>query len=285
MSVFSGIWVPLVTPFSNGSIDHAAIRRLVRFYADARISGLVALATTGEAAALDSQEQLAVLETVLDSAGSSLPVIAGLSGNHAGHLREALQRFTALPIAGIQVAAPYYVRPSQQGLIEHFSQLADLSSKPLVIYDIPYRTGVNLELATLLTLAAHPQIQAIKDCGGSLAKTVALIADGRLQVLAGEDLNIFNNLCLGGSGAISASAHVRPDLFVALADAVAAQQLDQARAIFYQLAPLIQVLNAEPNPAPIKALLANQGWIQNELRSPMTVATPALQSRLQEYVV
>ena len=283
MSVFSGIWVPLVTPFSNGSIDHAAIRRLVRFYAEARISGLVALATTGEAAALDSQEQLAVLETVLDSAGD-LPVVAGLSGNHAGHLREALLRYIALPIAGVQVSAPYYIKPSQQGLIEHFTQLADLSSKPLVIYDIPYRTGATLELATLLTLAAHPQIQAIKDCGGSLAKTVALIADGRLQVLTGEDLNIFNNLCMGGSGAISAAAHVRPDLFVAMADAVAAQHLDHARAIFHQLAPLIQALNAEPNPAPVKAVLANQGWIKNELRSPMTVATPALQARLQDYV-
>lgn len=284
MSVFSGIWVPLITPFSNGSIDHAAIRRLVRFYADARISGLVALATTGEAAALDSHEQQAVLETVLDAAGS-LPVVAGLSGNHSGHLREALLRYTALPIVGVQVSAPYYVRPSQQGLIEHFTQLADLSSKPLVIYDIPYRTGVNLDLSTLLTLAAHPQIQAIKDCGGSLAKTVALIADGRLQVLTGEDLNIFNNLCMGGSGAIATAAHIRPDLFVAMAEAVAANRLDHGRALFHQLAPLIQALNAEPNPAPVKALLASQGWIQNELRPPMTVASAALQARLQDYVV
>jgi len=283
MSVFSGIWVPLVTPFSQAVIDHAALRRLVRFYAEAGVAGVVALGTTGEAAALDDREQRAVLDTVLDAAGT-LPVIAGLSGNHAGHLRESVQRYAELPLAGLLVSAPYYIRPAQAGLLDHFTRLADLSRQPLVLYDIPYRTGATLELSTLLTLAAHPQIQAIKDCGGSLAKTIALIEDGRLNVLAGEDLAIFTTLCLGGSGAIAASAHVRPDLFVALADAVSAGDLALGRALFHQLAPLIQALGSEPNPAPVKAMLAGQGLIRNELRAPMTSASPELQARLQAYM-
>ena len=283
MSVFSGIWVPLVTPFSQAVIDHAALRRLVRFYAEAGVAGVVALGTTGEAAALDDREQRAVLDTVLDAAGT-LPVIAGLSGNHAGHLRESVQRYAELPLAGLLVSAPYYIRPAQAGLLDHFTRLADLSRQPLVLYDIPYRTGATLELSTLLTLAAHPQIQAIKDCGGSLAKTIALIEDGRLNVLAGEDLAIFTTLCLGGSGAIAASAHVRPDLFVALADVVSAGDLALGRALFHQLAPLIQALGSEPNPAPVKAMLAGQGLIRNELRAPMTSASPELQARLQAYM-
>ena len=141
---------------------------------------------------------------------------------------------------------------------------------------------MRLGLDTLLTLAAHPRIQAVKDCAGSLDTTLALIRDGRLQVLTGEDINIFNTLCLGGSGAIAASAHLRPERFVALYRALSAGQLDEGRRIFHELAPLIQALFAEPNPAPVKALLAAQGLIRDELRMPMTRAGDALVARLRE---
>lgn len=278
---FSGIWVPLVTPFSHGEVDHAALRALTEQYVRAQVSGVVALGTTGEAAALDGDEQLSVVDTVLDAA-ADLPVIVGLAGNHAGHVRESLLRFSERPIAGFLTPAPYYIRPSQQGLIEHFTQLADISPKPLVLYDIPYRTGVRFELDTLLTLAAHPNIQAIKDCAGSTEITQALIADGRLQVLAGEDLNIFNTLCMGGSGAIAASAHIRPDLFNAMFRSVCQQKLDRARAIFHTLAPFMRMLFVESNPAPVKAALALQGLMLNELRPPMLQATPGLVERLQQ---
>jgi 4-hydroxy-tetrahydrodipicolinate synthase len=150
-----------------------------------------------------------------------------------------------------------------------------------VLYDIPYRTGVRLELDTLLTLAAHPRIQAVKDCAGSLDTTLALIRDGRLQVLAGEDVSIFNTVCLGGSGAIAASAHLRPARFVALDRALTAGRLDEGRRIFHELVPLIQAAFAEPNPAPVKALLAARGLIRNELRMPMTPASDALAARLE----
>ncbi|MFM0609171.1 4-hydroxy-tetrahydrodipicolinate synthase [Paraburkholderia sediminicola] len=290
MSIFSGIWVPLITPFADGEVDHAALRALVRRYADAGIAGLVALGTTGEPAALDAAEQDAVLATILDEAqavargavdAQALPVLVGVSGNHTASMRERIGQLNSLPIAGVLMAAPYYIRPSQAGIVGHFTALADASDKPVVLYDIPYRTGVRLELDTLLTLAAHPRIQAVKDCAGSLDTTLALIRDGRLQVLTGEDINIFNTLCLGGSGAIAASAHVRPERFVALYRALSAGRLDEGRRMFHALVPLIQALFAEPNPAPVKAMLAAQGLICDELRMPMTRAGDALVARLR----
>jgi 4-hydroxy-tetrahydrodipicolinate synthase len=285
MSDFSGIWVPLITPFANGAVDHAALRALVRRYVDAGVAGLVALGTTGEPAALDAAEQDAVLATILDAAqrverAAPLLVMVGVSGNHTASMRERIEQLNVLPIAGVLIAAPYYIRPSQAGIVGHFSALADASEKPVVLYDIPYRTGVRLELDTLLTLAAHPRIQAVKDCSGSLDTTLALIRDGRLQVLAGEDIAIFNTLCLGGSGAIAASAHLRPERFVALYRALAEGRLDEGRRIFHALTPMIQLAFAEPNPAPVKALLAAQGLIRDELRVPMTRASDALIARL-----
>ncbi|MEW6341102.1 MAG: 4-hydroxy-tetrahydrodipicolinate synthase [Paraburkholderia sp.] len=281
MSIFSGIWVPVVTPFADGAVDHAALRRLVHVYAEAGVAGLVALGTTGEPAALEAAEQDAVLATILAEAGA-LPVLAGVAGNQAASLRSRIAQLNELPVAGVLISAPYYIRPSQAGLIEHFTSLADLSSKPVVLYDIPYRTGVRLELATLLTLAAHPRIQAVKDCAGSLDTTLALILDGRLQVLAGDDINLFNTLCMGGSGAIAASAHVQPERFVALYRALKAGRLDEGRAIFHSLAPLIRALCSEPNPGPVKAALAGLGLIRDELRAPMTSASDELHEHLRQ---
>lgn len=283
MSIFSGIWVPVITPFADGAVDHGALRRLVRFYAEAGVAGLVALGTTGEPAALETAEQDAVLATILAEA-RALPVLAGVAGNHTASLRARIAQLNDLPVAGVLISAPYYIRPSQAGLIEHFTGLADLSGKPVVLYDIPYRTGVRLELATLLTLAAHPRIQAVKDCAGSLDTTLALILDGRMQVLAGDDMNLFNTLCLGGSGAIAASAHVHPERFVALYRALTEGRLEDGRVIFHTLAPLIGALCSEPNPGPVKAALAAQGLIRDELRAPMTRATEALRERLRQLV-
>ncbi|TDR81494.1 4-hydroxy-tetrahydrodipicolinate synthase [Paludibacterium purpuratum] len=276
---FSGIWIPLVTPFRDGAVDYVALRSLTEHYCRAGVAGIVALGTTGEAAALDDDEQLAVVDSVL-AAADGLPVVVGLAGNHLGHLQARLGAFCQRPIAGLLTPAPYYIRPSQQGLVDYFTGLADASSVPLVLYDIPFRTGVRLELDSLLALAGHENIHAIKDCAGSIDTTQALIADGRLQVLAGEDMNILYTLCMGGGGAIAASAHIRPDLFVALQRAVAASDLPLARAIFHVLAPLIRLMFAEANPGPVKAALALQGHIHNELRAPMSVVSQGLEIRL-----
>lgn len=280
-SVFSGIWVPLVTPFqADGSIDHATLRHLTSQCVAAGVHGLVPLGTTGEPATLDDDEQAAVLDTVLASA-EGLPVVAGLAGVHPGDLLARLKRLDALPLAGVLVPPPYYVRPAQAGIEAHFTRLADASRAPIVLYDIPYRTGVQIDMATLLQLAAHPNIRAIKDCGGSPDKTQALIDDGRLAVLTGEDGLVFTHLCMGGPGAIAASAQVRPDLFVAMHRAIQAGRLDQARSLFHALAPLVRAMFEAPNPAGIKAALQHQNRIaQDGLRAPMTTVPPASRARL-----
>lgn len=278
-SVFQGVWVPLVTPFSGGAVDGGALRRLVRHYASAGVDGLVVCGSTGEAASLDDAEQLAVLDAVLTEAGR-LPVIMGLAGNHQGHVLQRLSAFGTRPLAGILAPAPYYVRAGQEGAAAYFRRLADASRFPLVLYDIPYRTGTTLDTSTLLSLAAHPNVAAIKDCGGSLDKTLALIADGQMNVLAGEDLQTLSVLCLGGAGMIAAAAHLRPDLFVAMYRAVRNQQLDQARRLFHALAPVIRLAFEEPNPGPLKAQLGRQGLLTEELRQPMPTASAALAARL-----
>lgn len=280
---FHGVWVPLVTPFDEEGPDLFAVRRLMRQYRQAGVDGIVVCGSTGEAAAMDEYEQLVVLDTVLDEAGG-MPVVMGLAGNHQ---RDVLRRqavFNSRPLAGLLTPAPYYVRPGQAGLADYFRSLADASPVPLVLYDIPYRTGATIETSTLLALAEHPNIRAIKDCGGSIDKTQALIAHGGLQVLAGEDLQMLSTMAMGGSGLIAASAHVRPDLFVAMYQAMQAQQVALARQLFHALAPVMRLLFAEPNPAPLKGLLARQGLLREQLRAPMTPASLALIAQLEAAV-
>ncbi|CAM3645910.1 4-hydroxy-tetrahydrodipicolinate synthase [Paracidovorax anthurii] len=280
---FSGLWVPLVTPFaaSGGAVDHATLAALVRRLRDQGIAGFVACGSTGEAAALEPGEQDAVLATVLDAA-DGLPVVMGLSGYHLGHALERVRQWNALPLAGLLVPAPHYIRPAQAGLLQWFHAIADASAVPLIVYDIPYRTGATLELGTLRTLAAHANIRAVKDCGGSTAKTQALIADGALQVLAGEDAQIFATMALGGAGAIAASAHWQPARLVECLRALEAGHLARARALWRALAPLVEAFFTEPNPAPLKALLSARGWMENTLRAPMAPASVALAQRLRD---
>jgi 4-hydroxy-tetrahydrodipicolinate synthase len=169
--------------------------------------------------------------------------------------------------------APYYVRPSQAGLIAHFNALADASHAPLVLYDIPYRTGVEMTRDTILSLAAHGHIAGIKDCGGSMDKTHALIADGRLQVLAGEDDLTFHNLCLGGAGAITAAAQVMPRAFMAMYRSLRAGDLATARRWQHRMVPWIDQLFSQPNPCMVKAALADQGLMRIDVRPPLLTCT------------
>jgi 4-hydroxy-tetrahydrodipicolinate synthase len=277
---FSGLWIPLVTPFDQGQVDKTALKRLVAHYRGSGIAGLVVCGSTGEAAALDEDEQLQTLQTVMAEA-PGLPVVMGLSGYHLGKTAVRIEALGTLGLAGILLPAPSYIRPSQAGLIEWFTALADVSAVPVILYDIPYRTGSRLDLETLLALAGHPRIQALKDCGGDPDKTRALIADGRLQVLAGEDVNIFSTVAQGGRGAIAAAAHLHTARFVEVLRRIHAGDLAGAEALWTPLQPMIEALFAEPNPGPLKALMARQGLLRDELRSPMTRASAELVERLQ----
>ncbi|SDI89445.1 4-hydroxy-tetrahydrodipicolinate synthase [Pseudomonas delhiensis] len=280
MSTFRGIWVALATPFRAGEIDFAALQGLVGRLLEDGVAGFAVCGTTGEAAALSHEEQLAVLDAVLQWVPPQ-QVIMGLAGNNLRELLAFQQDVQRRPVAGLLVPSPYYIRPSQQGLEAFFQAVADAASVPLVLYDIPYRTGVRIERETLRRIVRHPRIAAVKDCGGDLESTLALIADGNVEVLAGEDLQIFANLCLGGAGAISASAHVRADLYVRMQRQAEVGDLAGARATFQRLLPWMQAAFAEPNPAPVKAALALQGLIADELREPMQPCSAATVERLR----
>ena len=280
MSAFQGIWVPLVTPFHNGAIDFVGLRRLVSHLLEKGVDGLVVCGTTGEPAAMGKHEQLAVLDAVLEQVPAER-VVMGLAGNNLTELLQFQSEILKRPVAGLLVPAPYYIRPSQAGLEVFFRTVADASSVPLILYDIPYRTGVAFEQATLLNIVAHERIVAIKDCGGNFSNTLALLNSGLVDVLCGEDNQIFNALCLGAKGAIAASAHVHPELFVQLHRQIRDNQLAEGRATFFRLLPLINSLFLEPNPAPVKTALALQGLIGDELRAPMQCSSESMTARLK----
>lgn len=282
MQQLSGIWVPVITPFAaDGRVDHERLAALVKSLVADGIHGLVACGTTGEAATLDEAEQADVLRTVLQAAGGR-KVLMGVSGIAPREVAAACRRFGEQPVAGFLVPPPSYVRPSQQGIVEFYREVAAAAPSAIVVYDIPYRTGTEMSLATLRSIAAIPGVRGLKDCGGDARKTQALIADGRLAVLSGEDHNIFTTLCQGGQGAIAASAHLHPRGFVEMYDAVQAGDLPRARRLHHALAPMVAALFAEPNPGPLKAQLAALGRIGPALRAPMTVASAPVAAALRE---
>lgn len=279
---FEGIWLPLITPFRDGAVDLPAVRRLVDHYIEAGIHGFMVCGTTGEPATMSEEEQLAMLDTVLEASNGRRPVVMGLSSNDTRDALRQLQVFQQRPIDGLLVVAPYYTRPSQEGLLAHFRALALATDLPLVLYNIPYRTGVNIERETIRALCELPNVVGIKESGGDINQLMDLIRDTRLQVMSGEDHLIFTTLCLGGSGAISAAAHVRPDLYVRMYDAFRAGDLAQARELAWRLLPLVRALFSEPNPAPVKALLAQEGLIEDELRLPMMRVSDGCRARLAQ---
>lgn len=269
---FSGIWVPLVTPFCAGQVDHPALHRLVQQLAAQGVAGFVACGSTGEAAMLDEAEQDSVLATTLAAAGDR-PVLMGLSGVHAGRIAQRARHLAqSLPVAGWLLTAPAYVKPSQAGIVQHFHTVASATALPLVAYDIAARTGVRIQPGTLLALAEHPQIRALKDCSADRAAAEVVLADGRLALLGGNDDELFDQLARGAVGAIVASAHLATGVFVALYRAMAAHDLPTARRLWRQLQPITAAAFAEPNPAPLKAALARQGWLADGLRLPMLPA-------------
>lgn len=280
---FSGLWIPLVTPFSSDAktVDHSALKRLLAHYRATGIAGYVVCGTTGEAAALSKEEQWEVLETVLAHA-DGLPVILGYSGYNLAEALAFVRKASRYALKGLLVAAPHYIRPSQEGLLQWFEQIADAALQPILVYDIPYRTGVELILQTLQRLSLHTNIAGLKDCGGNAAKTQQLIANGRLQVLAGEDHQIFSTMASGGRGAIAASSHVLTAEFATVIDLIRSGDLVQARTAWAPLVPVVSALFAEPNPACIKSALAQMGLVENVLREPMQAArTPFPMQLLQ----
>ena len=268
-----GIWVPLATPLHHGEIDLTALQNLADGLIAQGAHGLVVCGTTGEAPQLDLDEQDAALAAVLEVAHKRCPVLMGIGGSDTFAAAGKALRFDDSGLAGYLVSTPAYVRPSQDGLVRHFETIADATAQPIVLYNVPARTGVNLELATARRLAVNPQFIGIKEAGGSLQQMTELVRRTPLSMLCGDDALLFAALCGGGHGAISAGAHIRVDLYVRLYDLVRAQRLTEARELFDQLLPVIRLLFSEPNPAPLKAALSILGRMGDELRLPMTPAS------------
>ena len=278
---FEGIWVPIITPFSGDTVDHPALARLARHLVAQGIAGLVAGATTGEGALLRPGEQEAIFAT-LREAVPGVPLVLGVSQSATDAAVDQACRLASLAPEGLLVTAPPYVRPSQEGLRRHFEAIVEAADRPILIYNIPYRSGVCVEIETLQALAHDPRIAGIKECGASNERLLRLVQETPLRVLSGDDNQNFVALCLGAHGTIAAAAHLHAHRHVRLYEALRANDVVTARRIAMDLRPLIADLFTEPNPAPLKALLADQGWCANILRLPFLPASETLHARLRD---
>ncbi|MET3133378.1 4-hydroxy-tetrahydrodipicolinate synthase [Oxalobacteraceae bacterium GrIS 1.11] len=272
---FQGIWVPMVTPFRDGELDLDAATRLAGELAASGIAGLVVCGTTGEAAMLCEREQAALLAAVLQAVGPHFPVVMGVGGSDTRAVARRVESLNDQPLAGLLIAAPAYVRPSQQGILLHYQAISARTDHSIILYNVPARTGVNIEPATVAELSRDSRFVAIKEAGGNMPQITDLLLNTRLDVLSGDDALLLATLCLGGHGAISAAAHLRPDLYVQLHELVKEGRIAAAQELFKSLLPMIRLLFAEPNPGPLKAALALQGVLRDELRLPMTPMSAA----------
>lgn len=279
----SGLWLPLITPFKDGAIDFASYDRLVNHYIAKGVDGLLPLGTTGESPTLDDDEIAALIERTLSLADGRVPVFAGVGGNATAKVEKELKRLRHLPIAGILSVCPYYNRPSQDGLIAHFRRIAEATDRDVVIYNIPYRTAVNLSNDSLLELAEVPNIVGVKDSSGSVEQSLELLRrkPADFAVLTGEDALFFTMRANGAEGGILAASHLMTEGFVEVERCFAANDLAGARAAWAPLASFVPMLFAEANPMPIKHLLWRQGLIASpECRLPLTKISDGLARRL-----
>jgi 4-hydroxy-tetrahydrodipicolinate synthase len=279
--VLRGVYVAVVTPFqADGNVATEALEGLVHRFLDAGAAGVVALGTTGESATLELEEKRQVIDVCAAVCTErSAQLIVGAGTNSTSASVAAVVGLRNDPITAVLSVVPYYLRPSQAGCVEHFKAVAGASPFPLVVYNIPYRTGRALEAATILELAAMGNIAGIKQAVGSVdldtLEVLANAPDG-FAVLGGDDAFIFPTVLMGGAGTIAASANILTDRVVVMIECGLAGKLEEGRAQARALLPVAKSLFAEPNPAVIKGVLYAQGLIPTpDLRLPMTAASPA----------
>lgn len=282
-----GLWVPIVTPFDDeGAVDHGALARLAeRLLADG-VDGLVALGTTGEPATLTADERRAVVATCADACRAHRrPLLVGCGTNATATTVAEVRDWSATPgVDALLLVTPYYTRPSEAAVVEHVRTAVAAAGRPVVVYNVPYRTGRGLGAAALLELAAVPGVTGVKQAVGAVdLDTLALLAGAPegFAVLAGDDAFVAPTVLLGGAGAIAAAAHVRTPDWVALVRAARAGHVRTARALAAALLPVVAAGFAEPNPAGWKAALHALGELPTpRLRRPLTEASPEATARL-----
>jgi len=269
--MFKGAITAIVTPFRNGKLDAAALRKLVAFQIRNGIYGIVPCGTTGEASTLSFEEHEKVIQIVIDAVRGKVPVIAGTGANNT---KEAITLTRYAKKAGADAAlivTPYYNKPTQRGLFDHYKAIAEEVDIPIILYNVPGRTGVNMTDETVARLAEIKNIVGLKEASGNLTQICEILRSTPEDfcLLSGDDALYFPMLMLGAKGVISVTANVVPREMIDLYEACVAGDIAKAREIHFRLWPLMQTLFIETNPIPVKTAVAIMGMIQEELRMPL----------------
>lgn len=271
-TVFKGMATAMVTPMTPHGVDYDALGRLIEFQIEQGINALVAVGTTGESATLSPEERKAVIAFTVRQVNGRVPVIAGTGTNNTQHVLEFTKSACGDGADAVLVVTPYYNKATQKGLIAHYTAVADVSEKPVIMYSVPSRTGCTLLPDTVAELSHHPMIAALKDANGNMDMTVETIAkcEGRLDVYSGDDPVTVPMLSMGAMGCISVLSNVMPKQAVEMCDRFFTGDIAGAAALQCKMLPLIRCLFSEVNPIPAKAAVSAMGFGQEYLRMPLS---------------
>ena len=282
-----GVLVPLITPFKDGKVDLKSYERMVNHYIEQGVSGIIPLATTGESPTILNNEYEEVLAKTVEYNNDRVLVYAGLGGNHTSEVVNKLKVVERYDVDGILSVAPYYSRPNQRGLYEHFKSISEETDLDIIIYNIPYRTGTNVENETIHRLAELKNIIGVKDCSGDMKQTTDLLINRPkdFSILTGEDAYFYTTLILGGNGGIMGSAHLRTKEFIEIYNLIRDNNHQAALKKWQTLYNMIPLLFSEPNPTPLKYCLNKLGLIDSdEVRLPLVNITAELENRLDNFI-
>jgi 4-hydroxy-tetrahydrodipicolinate synthase len=269
--MFEGSFVAIVTPFKNGKVDASALRGLIEFHIENGTDGIVPCGTTGESATLNHAEHEEVIRIAVETCKGRIPVLAGTGSNATHEAVELTQRAQEFGADGALLITPYYNKPTQEGLYQHFSAVAKESDLPIMLYNVPGRTAVNMEPGTVARLSVIKNIIGIKEASGSLVQVSEIIdaCGPDFAMISGEDALTWPILAIGGKGAISVTANLVPDKCARLCQAAKEGDIETAKALHYELLKLNDIMFIETNPIPVKAALVLMGRIENEFRPPL----------------
>jgi len=277
-----GVFVPNITPFSAQSVDEAALRRVLDYLIEAGATGLVPCGTTGESATLTHEEHQRVIQITAGHAEGRVPVIAGTGSNSTAEAIALTKHAEQVGVDAALLICPYYNRPTQSGLVAHFTRIAAATSLPIIMYNVPGRTGVNMTAATTAELSRLPNIVGVKEASGDLSQVMEILrlAEPGFAVLSGDGNLTFSICCLGGAGGILADAHVLPGEWLRMVDLIRSGEVEQAREIHFRLLPITRALFLETNPVPVKAAMELLGVASAEVRLPLVPATDSCRAEV-----
>lgn len=282
-----GVFVPLITPFKDGKVDLKSYEKMINHYIKQGVNGIMPLATTGESPTILTDEYEEVLAKTVEYVNNRVSVYIGLGGNDTNELIKKLKVVERYDVDGILSVAPYYSRPNQRGLYEHFRSISEATDLDIVIYNIPYRTGTNVENETMHRLAELKNIIGVKDSSGDMKQTTDLLVNRPkdFSILTGEDAYFYTTLVLGGNGGILSSAHLRTKEFIEIYNLIKANDHQAALKKWQTLYNMIPLLFLEPNPTPVKYCLNKLGLIDSdEVRLPLVNITEELEKRLDSVI-